>query len=77
MVDTRALLGLIYSHGYTVTSFAKKLGMKQSALSRRMASRKFNTTEMYAIKDALKMNNKTAMQIFFADEVAQESTEVM
>ena len=74
MVDTRALRGIIAANGETQISVASKIGMPFSTFYSKMRRKCFDSDDMYALRKVLKMNDRTSVEIFFADAVAQKST---
>lgn len=74
MVDTRALRGIIAANGETQISVASKIGMPFSTFYSKMRRKTFDSDDMYALRQVLKMNDSTSVKIFFADAVEQKST---
>lgn len=74
MVDTQALRGVIAANGETQISVASKIGMPFSTFYSKMRRKSFDSDDMYALRQVLRMNDRTSVEIFFADAVAQKST---
>ena len=67
MVDTQALRGVIAANGETQISVAAKIGMPFSTFYSKMRRKSFDSDDMYALRQVLKMNDRTSVEIFFAD----------
>ena len=70
MVDTQALRGVIAASGETQISVAEKIGMPFSTFYSKMRRKSFDSDDMYALRRVLTMDDRTSIEIFFADTVA-------
>ncbi len=68
MVDTCALKGIIATRGLSQRKVAKELGLSEKTFYEKMKKGVFNSTEMDAMINILKIENPCA--IFFANFVA-------
>ncbi len=69
MIDTNKLRGAIKAKGYTQAEFAKKIGICEQTLSKKLNRGVFDSNEMQAMIDILEITDPCS--IFFARQVAQ------
>ncbi len=67
MVDVNKLKAAVVEKGLGYGEVAEKIGMSRKTWYDRIASKKFNSDEMYRLIKVLDIEDPTA--IFFADEV--------
>lgn len=69
MVDVQKLKAAVVEKGFTYQEVAEKAGMSRKVWYDRMASKKFNSDEMYRLIKILDISDPSA--IFFADEATR------
>lgn len=70
MLDKNGLIGAYTAAGYTQEQFARLVGISPRTFSRKLSKNGFYTKEASKIVEALHMDSKKAVSIFFAKEVS-------
>lgn len=71
MCNVAKLKGKIMEKGYSQITFAKKVGLARSTLSRKLKTGEgFTIAEANKIAKALELNGQEAISIFFTNSVA-------
>lgn len=71
MLDSQEIKKLINDKGYTLGAFAKKLGINNSTLFRKLNKyESFTIGEAIKVCDLLSLTNEQAINIFFKQNVA-------
>lgn len=68
MIKTNDLRGIIAKNGFSQRKLAEMLGISEKTFYAKMKKGVFNSNEIQAMIDILKIGNP--LDIFFADEVA-------
>ena len=70
MADTNKLMGRIVEKGYTVTSFADKVGISRQSLGKKLnGARDFTVSEIFGICEILSITRSEIGDYFFTPKV--------
>lgn len=75
MADTSRLKGRIVEKGFTITSFADKVGISRQSLGKKLnGSRDFTVSEIFGICEALNITRPEIGDYFFTPKVPKTET---